>query len=693
MDEWLLSLDEDVIRHARVLPLDITEANGHGHAGTAVSLTPAPFLLFQDFLRHDPHDPTWIGRDRFVLSCGHASLALYLQLYLSGYGLTLDDLRSTRRLGSLTPGHPEYGLTAGVEMSTGPLGQGVAAAVGMSMAGRRLRELLDPADTTTLFEHRVWVLASDGDLQEGVAYEAAALAGRLGLGNLVLLWDDNGITIDGRADRAWAEDVPKRFRAQSWDVITVNESEDLGALRKAFKQAVGPRRRPLLVQLRSRIGHPMPTMGGTAAAHAGPVGAAEVAATKELLGLDPAQQFVMPNELVDHSREVANRGAVAHRRWDAELANWRERAPEGADLLDRLIAGGLPDFWHEALPEFDPGSNVATRTANSQVLTALTPLLPELWGGSCDLASSTSTTLPGTSMFASPPPVSPSDTGPGDALGEDVSNRRTIAFGVREHAMGGVLSGIALAGLSRAFGSTYLVFSDYMRPAIRLAALMELQTIYMFTHDSLAVGEDGPTHQPVEHLWSLRSLPGLTVLRPADGPETAAAWHRLLSDPGGPIALILSRQDLPVLEHDHASLAKDVARGGYVLAGGKPDADVLLIATGSEVHLCVDARKELQAQGVEATIVSMPCIEWFEGQDAHYRDRVLPPTVRARVSVEAGTDTGWYRWVGLDGQTVGVDDFGQSGPGAAVMEHGGITTRDVVAAALASIGNVRAPVA
>ena len=668
---WRAPLDERVVAHARVLPLDVVQANGSGHAGTAVSLTPALYILFQEMLRHDPADPSWAGRDRFVLSAGHASLALYVQLFLSGYGLEMDDLRRTRTFGSRTPGHPERGVTPGVETSTGPLGQGLGHAVGMAMAVRRVHGLLDPgaAAGASPFDVRIWCLASDGDLQEGLSHEVAALAGRLALDRLVVLWDDNRISIEGDTALATCENTTARFTAYGWRVLEVADAEDPALVRAALAAAATPSGAPTLVRLRTRIGHPMPRVGGTAAAHAGAPGADEVAATKELLGLDPAETFAMPDDLLAHARAVRARGAAAHTDWDQWLAVWRAAHPESAALLDRLDAGALPAGWATALPRFDAGASVPTRVASARTLAALADVLPELWGGSADLAEST-----GLDVAAWP-----------DFLPGGAPDGRQVHFGIREHGMAAVLTGIALAGRTRAVGSTYAVFSDYLRPAVRVAALMGLPVTLVLTHDSLAVGEDGPTHQPVEQLWSLRAVPGLAVVRPADARETVAAWRVLLERPAsrsGPAALVLSRQGLPVLDIAEDDVLAGVRRGAYVVADQEAP-DVVLLGTGSEVALALAAREELARLGVAARVVSAPCLEWFDEQDEAYRDEVLPPRVRARVALEAGVAQGWYRYVGLDGRVVGVSGFGVSGAGPDVMAAAGMHVAAVVDAALA----------
>jgi len=677
--EWATALDEAVVRHARVLPLDVVQAKGSGHAGTAVGLTPFLYTLFTEYLRHDPADPRWAGRDRFVLSCGHTSLSLYLQLYLAGYGLELRDLRAARTLDSLTPGHPEYGHTPGVETTTGPLGQGIGNAVGMALAARRTRGMLDrdAAEGASPFDHRVFCLASDGDLQEGISHEAAALAGHLALDNLVLIWDDNEISIEGDTAVAASEEVGLRMRAYGWSVVEIADAESPDAIRTALDTALALRGSPVFIRLRSRIGYPMPGIGGTAAAHSGAPGADEVAATKTVLGLDPAASFAMPVELLEHTRSSARSRAdrlVAE--WTARYDDWRERAPERARVYDRLLDRRLPSGWDDGLPAFAPGGSLATRIASSRVLAAASAAVEELWGGSADLAETNGTFVPGLPSML--PPGITSEQWPGDEFG------RVLHFGIREHAMGAVLNGIALHGLTRPFGATFFVFSDYMRPAVRLAALMALPVTYVWTHDSVAVGEDGPTHEPVEHLWANRGIPGLSVVRPGDANETLAAWRRILESDSGPHALVLSRQNLPTLDSPDRVLA-GTALGGYVLVEPVEAPELILIATGSEVHLAVQAAELLASEGVAVRVVSMPCVEWFDEQSAAYRDLVLPPSVSARVSIEAGTSQGWHRFTGLAGRTVSVEGFGLSGNGADVLARKGISLESVLAAARSAL--------
>jgi transketolase len=677
----------------RVLAMDAVEQAGSGHPGTAMSLAPAAYLLFQRIMRHDPADPDWLGRDRFVLSCGHSSLTLYIQLYLSGYGLTLDDLRHYRTWGSLTPGHPEHGLTAGVETTTGPLGQGIANAVGMAMASRRERGLLDPdtPDGESPFDHHVYSIMSDGDVEEGISHEASSLAGHQQLGNLVVIYDDNTISIEDDTNIAKSEDVAARYEAYGWHVQRVSwrqpggYHEDVQALYDALLAAKEQTAAPSLICLRTIIGWPAPTKQNTGAAHGSALGADEVAATKKILGFDPAVSFPAEDEAVARAREVADRGKLARARWDEIFTAWSSASPDTRALLDRLRARRLPDGWAAALPEFpaDPGG-MATRSASGAVLNALTPVLPELWGGSADLAGSNDTTMKGEPSFI--PAVHQTKMFPGNKFG------RTLHFGIREHAMGAICNGIVLHGLTRPYGGTFLVFSDYMRGSVRLAALMKQPVTYVWTHDSIGLGEDGPTHQPVEHLWALRAIPGLDVVRPGDANETAVAWRTILEHTDRPAGLILTRQKLPVLDRSDGSLAsaEGAARGGYVLAeaqGGTPE--VILLATGSEVQIALDARDLLQAGGVATRVVSMPCVEWFTAQDAAYREQVLPAAVRARVSVEAGIALGWRMFTGDLGASISLEHFGASADYKKLYEEFGITAEATAAAARDSLARGR----
>ncbi|MGK5497614.1 transketolase [Streptomyces sp. URMC 125] len=677
--EWT-ELDQRAVDTVRVLAMDAVQKVGNGHPGTAMSLAPAAYLLFQKLMRHDPSDARWAGRDRFVLSPGHTSLTLYIQLYLSGYGLELDDLKAFRTWGSKTPGHPEYGHTVGVETTTGPLGQGIANAVGMAMAARYERGLFDPdaAPGTSPFDHTVWAIVSDGDLEEGVSAEASSLAGHQKLGNLVALYDDNHISIEGDTATALSEDVLKRYEAYGWHVQRIEQAEngdfDVRALYAALKAAQEETERPSIIAARTIIAWPAPNAQNTEASHGSALGEEEVAATKRVLGFDPERHFDVADEVLAHARKVVDRGREARAEWDKRLAEWREANPERAAGFDRISAGELPEGWEKALPVFESGKDMATRKASGAVLKALGGVLPELWGGSADLAGSNNTTIDASSSFL------PAD----NPLPEADPYGRTVHFGIREHAMGSTMNGIALHGNTRIYGGTFLVFSDYMRPAVRLAALMKLPVTYVWTHDSIGLGEDGPTHQPVEHLAALRAIPGLNVVRPADANETAIAWREVMrrhGDRPAPHGIALTRQNVPTYEPN-----EDAARGGYVLfeaEGGEPE--VVLIATGSEVQLAVAARETLQAEGVPTRVVSMPCLEWFEEQDRQWRESVLPPSVRARVAVEAGVGLTWHRYVGEAGRIVSLEHFGASADYKVLYREFGLTPEAVVAAARESI--------
>ncbi|MET8658518.1 transketolase [Streptomyces griseus] len=691
-------LDIRAVDTVRVLAADAVQKAGHGHPGTAMSLAPLAYLLFQQVMRHDPADDQWLGRDRFVLSCGHSSLTLYIQLYLSGYGMELTDLEALRTWGSATPGHPEYQHSRGVEITTGPLGQGLASAVGMAMAARRERGLLDPDAPagTSPFDHHVYVVASDGDLMEGVTSEASSLAGHQELGNLIVFYDSNHISIEDDTDISFSEDVTARYAAYGWQVQTVDFTrtgdyvEDVDALLAAVEAAKNERGRPSLILLRTIIGWPAPTKQNTGKAHGSALGDDEVAATKKLLGFDPDADFAVEDDVLEHARAVRERGAEARRAWEPRYQEWRSAHPERAALLDRLRERRFPEGWRGSLPVFDADPRgIATRKASGDVLTALAPVLPELWGGSADLAGSNNTTMEGEPSFV--PESKQTGEFPGNPYG------RTLHFGIREHAMGAILNGIALQSLTRPYGGTFLIFSDYMRPAVRLAALMKLPVTYVWTHDSIGLGEDGPTHQPVEQLAALRAIPGLDVVRPADANETAVCWRTVLEHHDRPAGLALTRQPLPVLERGggdgaYAS-AEGAARGGYVLAdsrGGTPD--VILVGTGSEVHIALEARESLAADGIDARVVSMPCREWFADQPDAYRDEVLPPWVRARVSVEAAVAQGWRDVVGDAGRTVSLEHFGASAPYERLYEEFGITPRAVADAARESVRAASGPV-
>ena len=655
-------LDRRAVDVARALAMDAVEKANSGHPGTPMALAPLAHLIFQEFLAHDPTDPQWAGRDRFVLSAGHASMLLYAQLYLCGYGLTLDDLKQFRQFGSRTPGHPEHGHTPGVETTTGPLGQGFANTVGMAMAARRTRGLWDP--DSSLFDPTFYVICSDGDLQEGVSSEAASLAGHQRLDRLVYVFDDNHISIEGDTAKAWSEDQLGRFAAYGWHTQRVDDAEDLDAIRAALTAARDDRERPSIIALRSHIAYPSPNKQDTGEAHGVPLGADEVRLVKEILGLDPDATFQVPAEVLEHTRAAVDRGRAMHAEWDAAYAAWADANPERAAERERVLAGRLPAGWDGKLPTYDAGQSVATRTASGQVLNAIAPMLPELFGGSADLAGSNDTEIKGEESFL-----------PGTPFG------RNLHFGIREHAMGSTMNGMALYGGVRPYGGTFLVFSDYMRPAVRLAALMRLPVTYVWTHDSIGLGEDGPTHQPVEHLAALRAIPGLAVVRPADASETVIAWRTLLERADGPVALCLTRQKLTVADRGSLGSADGLARGGYVLAeasSGVPE--VLLIGTGSEVEICLAARDLLEARGVPTRVVSLPCREWFEEQDAAYRDAVLPPNVPIRVSVEAAVAQGWRDLVGTYGECVSLEHFGASAPYQGLYEQFGFTPERVVAA-------------
>ncbi|MFJ1591338.1 transketolase [Kitasatospora albolonga] len=680
--QWT-DVDQRAVDTARVLAADAVQKVGNGHPGTAMSLAPAAYTLFQKVMRHDPADAEWTGRDRFVLSAGHSSLTLYIQLYLAGYGLELDDLKAFRTWGSKTPGHPEYGHTTGVETTTGPLGQGVANAVGMAMAARYERGLFDPeaAPGTSPFDHTVWVIAGDGCLQEGIAAEASSLAGHQKLGNLVLLWDDNHISIEGDTETAVSEDTLKRYEAYGWHVQRVeqlpNGDLDPAGLYAALQAARAETGRPSFIAARSIIAWPAPNAQNTEAAHGSALGDEEIAATKRVLGFDPEQTFEVSDEVIGHTRQALDRGREARAEWDKAFAAWRTANPERAADFDRIAAGELPAGWEEKLPVFEAGTSLATRAASGKVLQALGEIVPELWGGSADLAGSNNTTIDKTSSFL---PV-------GNPLPEADPYGRTIHFGIREHAMAAAMNGIALHGNTRIYGGTFLVFSDYMRNAVRLSALMHLPVTYVWTHDSIGLGEDGPTHQPVEHLASLRAIPGLNIVRPADANETAIAWREILRrytkvfGEGTPHGLALTRQGVPTYEPN-----EDAAKGGYVLfeaEGGEPQ--VLLIATGSEVHVAVGAREQLQAAGVPTRVVSMPSVEWFEEQDQGYKESVLPPSVKARVAVEAGIGLTWHRYVGDAGRIVSLEHFGASADAKVLFREFGFTAENVAAVARESL--------
>ncbi len=692
-------LDVRAVDTVRVLAADAVQKTGNGHPGTAMSLAPVAYLLYQQVMRHDPTDPDWLGRDRFVLSAGHSSLTQYIQLYLSGYGLELSDIEALRTWGSQTPGHPEVHHTTGIEITTGPLGSGLASAVGMAMAQRRQRGMFDPDATAgeSPFDHHVWVIASDGDLMEGVASEACSLAGHQELSNLTVVYDANQISIEDDTDISFSEDVGKRFEAYGWDVVEVDwrqsqdpkgtpgYTEDVDAVLAALEKSRRSRRRPTLVLVRTVIAWPAPSARGTGKSHGSALGPDEVAATKEILGFDPEKAFEVDRAVLGHAREVKKRGRAAHREWDKGYKAWRRANPERAALLDRVRAGELPDGFAKALPTFDADEKgIASRAASGQVLGALADVLPELWGGSADLAESNNTTMKGEPSFV--------PAGKQTAEWKGGPYGRTLHFGIRENAMGMILNGIALEGLTRPYGGTFLVFSDYMRPAVRLAALQQLPVTFVWTHDSIGLGEDGPTHQPVEHLAALRAIPQLDVVRPADANETAQAWAEVLRR-RRTAGLALSRQALPTIDRSTHAKATGVRKGAYVLVDGGADGteapDVVIIATGSEVSVALAARERLERGGTRTRVVSMPCREWFEEQPRSYQDKVLPPEVRARVSVEAGVAMGWHDLVGDSGRCVSLEHFGASADGATLFREFGFTPEAVVKAAKDSLKAAR----
>lgn len=684
-DDWT-EIDSAAVDTIRVLAADAVQKVGNGHPGTAMSLAPLAYTLFQRTVRHDPSDTHWLGRDRFVLSAGHSSLTLYIQLYLGGFGLELSDIESLRTWGSKTPGHPEFRHTPGVEITTGPLGQGLASAVGMAMASRYERGLFDPdaEPGASPFDHYIYVIASDGDIEEGVTSEASSLAAVQQLGNLIVFYDRNQISIEDDTNIALCEDTAARYRAYGWHVQEVEGGENVVGIEEAIANAQAVTDRPSFIALRTVIGYPAPNLMDTGKAHGAALGDDEVAAVKKIVGFDPDKTFQVREDVLTHTRGLVARGKQAHERWQLEFDAWARREPERKALLDRLLAQKLPDGWDADLPHWEPGSKaLATRAASGAVLSALGPKLPELWGGSADLAGSNNTTIKGADSFG-PPSISTKEY-TAHWYG------RTLHFGVREHAMGAILSGIVLHGPTRAYGGTFLQFSDYMRPAVRLAALMDIDTIYVWTHDSIGLGEDGPTHQPIEHLSALRAIPRLSVVRPADANETAYAWRTILArrNGSGPVGLILTRQGVPVLD---GTDAEGVARGGYVLsdAGGlQPgeEPDVILIATGSEVQLAVAAQTLLADNDILARVVSMPCLEWFEAQPYEYRDAVLPPTVSARVAVEAGVAQCWHQLVGDTGEIVSIEHYGESADHKTLFREYGFTAEAVAAAAERALDN------
>ena len=689
-------IDNTAVDTARILAADAVEKVGNGHPGTAMSLAPAAYLLFQKVMRRDPSDSTWIGRDRFILSVGHSSLTQYVQFYFGGYGLELDDLKALRTWGSKTPGHPEFGHTDGVEITTGPLGQGISSAVGFAYASRFERGLFDPdaAEGTSPFDHYVYAIAGDGDMEEGVTSEASSLAGHQELGNLIAIYDSNQISIEDDTNIAFTEDVKARYEAYHWHVQVVDWKktgqyvEDVQALNDAIEAAKGETSKPSLIILKTIIGWPSPKKQNSGKIHGSALGAEELAAVKKVLGFDPEKTFDVDPAVLAHTRKAVDRGTAAHAQWNVQFDAWAAANPDRKVLLDRILSGDLPEGVEEALPVFEAGKEVSTRAASGKVLNALGPVIPELWGGSADLAESNNTTIEGSRSFV--PAAHSTHEWTGDKYG------RVLHFGIREHAMGAILNGIVLHGNTRPFGGTFLIFSDYMRPAVRLAALMKAPAIYVWTHDSVALGEDGPTHQPIEQLAALRAIPGLDIVRPGDANETAWAWKTILERRNGPAGIALTRQNIPVFERgeDFASgetfaAAKHVAKGAYVLAeapNGTPD--VIFIATGSEVQIAVEAREQLKAEGINARVVSAPCLEWFEEQSAEYRESVLPKSVKARVSIEAGRDLTWRGYVGDAGRSVSIEHFGASADYKTLFHEFGITSEHAISAAKDSIAAV-----
>lgn len=675
--EWS-DLDERAVDTARVLAMDAVQKVGNGHPGTAMALAPAAYLLYQRHLRNDPSDAHWIGRDRFVLSNGHTSLTLYIQLYLSGYGLELADLEAFRTWGSLTPGHPEYGHTVGVEVTTGPLGQGLANAVGMAMNARYVRGLLDggAAPGTSPFDHRIYVIAGDGCLEEGVTGEASSLAGHQKLGSLIVLYDDNHISIEGNTNVAFSEDVLERYRSYGWQTLDVglgpNGSIDVEGLHAALLEAEADLERPSIIRMRSIIGWPSPHLQNTGKIHGSALGADEVAATKEVLGFDPEKSFDVDPDVLAHARQLVDRGRAAHAEWNEKYAAWRERRPQQAALLDRLMERRLPSELPDAIPTFT--EDMATRQASGKVINAIAAVVPEFYGGSADLAESNLTTIEDGMSFL-----------PSGSTADNANEYgRILHFGVREHAMGAALNGMSADKLTRPFGGTFLVFSDYMRGAVRVAALSQYPVTFVWTHDSIGLGEDGPTHQPVEHLTALRAIPNFAVIRPADANETAIAWRNLL-ERDAPSCLALSRQTVPTFDRSVFASAEGVTRGAYVLSDCQGTPDVLLMASGSEVQLAVAAQEQLAADGIAARVISVPCMEWFADEDEDYRESVLPRDVKARVSVEAGLAMPWRSWVGDAGRCVSLEHFGASASGPKLFAEFDITADAVVAAAKESI--------
>jgi transketolase len=667
-------LDDKAVIYARALAMDAVQKVGNGHPGTAMTLAPVAYNLFQRHLRHDPSDPNWLGRDRFILSCGHSSLTLYTQLFFSGYGLEMDDMKSFRTWGSLTPGHPEFGHTAGVETTTGPLGAGVATAVGFAMAARYERGLLDPdtASGESIFDHDIWVLCSDGDLQEGVSAEASSLAGTQALGNLNVIYDDNRISIEGDTHVAFTEDVAARYRAYGWHVQEVEALADgdidLVALDSAMLAAKAETTRPSLIRMHSVIAWPAPKLRGTAKSHGSALGDEEIAATKIALGLNPDEKFALPDDIFAHVRSVKERGATAHAQWNSRFDKWKQENPDRASLLNRLVSRELPKGWESQLPSFEAGKDLATRAASGHVINTIAKILPEFWGGSADLADSNNTTIEGGGSFL-PTTSAMKDANP---------YGRIIHFGIREHAMGSILNGITLHGLSRTFGGTFAVFSDYMRPTVRLAALMNIPTTFIWTHDSIGLGEDGPTHQPIEHLASLRAMPNFAVVRPGDANEVTQAWKSILLR-DKPVGLFLSRQNLRTVDRTTHGDAAGVDKGAYILKEASSSPEIVIIATGSEVALALDVQSALESKKLSTRVVSAPCLEWFNEQGPAYRQEVIPSKAKLRVSIEAGVAQGWREYVGDNGLIVSLDHFGASAGAAKLFAEFGFSVEKIVA--------------
>ena len=665
-------IDDRAVAYARALAMDAVQKVGNGHPGTAMSLAPVAYALFQRHLIHDPNDPQWLGRDRFILSCGHSSMTLYTQLFYSGYGLEMSDLQAFRTWGSQTPGHPEYGHTPGVEMTTGPLGAGIATAVGFAMGARFERGLLDPNAPTgnSIFDHSIWVIASDGDLQEGVSAEASSLAGTQALGNLNVIYDDNRISIEGDTHLSFTEDVAARYRAYGWhvqEVATLHDGDiDLAAMDAAMAKAKAEVTRPSLIRMHSVIAWPAPKLRGTAKSHGSALGDEEIAATKIELGLNPDEKFALPADVLNHIRLVSERGASTRANWDKRFVAWEAANPEKATLLKRLRSGALPSGWDATIPNFSPDKDLATRAASGQVINAIAKVLPEFWGGSADLAESNNTTIEGGGSFL---PASSPITG-ANPYG------RIIHFGIREHAMGSILNGITLHGLTRSFGGTFAVFSDYMRPAVRLAALMDIPTTFIWTHDSIGLGEDGPTHQPIEHLAALRAIPNFAVVRPEDANEVAAIWRSVLTR-RKPSGILLSRQNLRTVDRTTHGDATGVDKGAYILKEASGAIQVVIIATGSEVPLALDSQIALEAKGISTRVVSAPCLEWFAEEPEMYRNSILPQSA-LRVSIEAGISQGWREYVGDDGLIISLDHYGASAGAAKLFSEFGFTVDRVV---------------